>query len=230
MDDVAERQQALQASEERARLALEAGHMGTWWYDPDKSVGGWSSQAAATARASADADLRRCIARTGCRSFIPTTWIAWSQKCAGLPSETRAITRTSTGSGIRTASIRWINSKGRVFFDIDRKAGLFRRHLPGHHRAKQAEEQQRFFLDELNHRVKNTLTTVQSIASQTLRTTETPAQFKDAFEGRLLALSKTHDLLTRKSWREAELRDVAEQELAPYRKQGDERVVLAGRT
>ena len=47
MDDVAERQQALQASEERARLALEAGHMGTWWYDPDKSVGGWSSQATA---------------------------------------------------------------------------------------------------------------------------------------------------------------------------------------
>src|SRR5690606_17645025 len=33
MDDVAERQKALQASEERARLALDAGQMGTWWYD-----------------------------------------------------------------------------------------------------------------------------------------------------------------------------------------------------
>jgi two-component sensor histidine kinase len=76
--------------------------------------------------------------------------------------------------------------------------------------------------------VKNTLTTVQSIASQTLRTTDTPTQFKEAFEGRLLALSKTHNLLTRKSWREAELRDIAEQELAPYRKPGDERVVLNG--
>jgi two-component sensor histidine kinase len=93
---------------------------------------------------------------------------------------------------------------------------------------KQAEEQQRFFLDELNHRVKNTLTTVQSIASQTLRTTDSPTQFREAFEGRLLALSKTHNLLTRKSWREAELRDIAEQELAPYRKPGDERVVLNG--
>jgi PAS domain S-box-containing protein len=124
--------------------------------------------------------------------------------------------------------LRWINSRGRVFFDIQKRPVYFIGIFQDITEQKHAEEQQRFFLDELNHRVKNTLTTVQSIASQTLRTTETSAQFKEAFEGRLLALSKTHNLLTRKSWREAELRDVAEQELAPYRKQGDERVVLDG--
>jgi two-component sensor histidine kinase len=115
-----------------------------------------------------------------------------------------------------------------VFLDTQKRPIYFVGILQDITEQKHAEEQQRFFLDELNHRVKNTLATVQSIASQTLRTTESPAQFREAFEGRLLALSKTHNLLTRKSWREAELRDVAEQELAPYRKAGDQRVVLEG--
>ena len=53
-------------------------------------------------------------------------------------------------------------------------------------------------------------------------------QFKEAFEGRLLALSKTHNLLTRKSWREADLREIVEQELAPYRKSGDSESRIEG--
>jgi two-component sensor histidine kinase len=125
-------------------------------------------------------------------------------------------------------NIRWINSRGRVFIDAKKNPVYFIGIIQDVTEQKQADEQQRFFLDELNHRVKNTLTTVQSIASQTLRTTDNPAQFREAFEGRLLALSKTHNLLTRKSWREADLREIAEQELAPYRKPGDERVVLNG--
>jgi two-component sensor histidine kinase len=69
---------------------------------------------------------------------------------------------------------------------------------------------------------------VQSIAAQTLRSATGPASFKEAFEGRLLALSKTHDLLTLNAWRDADLHDIAKQELAPYRKNHDERVVIEG--
>jgi two-component sensor histidine kinase len=69
---------------------------------------------------------------------------------------------------------------------------------------------------------------VQSIAAQTQRSTSDPKNFRDAFEGRLLALSKTHDLLTRNSWRDADLHDIAEQELAPYRREKDERVRIHG--
>ena len=80
----------------------------------------------------------------------------------------------------------------------------------------QAEEQQKLLLDELNHRVKNTLATVQAIAAQTLRTQPEPAAFKAAFEARLMALSGTHDLLTQSVWRGAQLKDVLSQELAPH--------------
>ncbi|MBL0404109.1 PAS domain S-box protein [Microvirga aerilata] len=64
---------------------------------------------------------------------------------------------------------------------------------------KEAEEQRTLLINELNHRVKNTLATVQSITSQTLRNAETAAEAKTAIEGRLFALSRAHDVLTREN-------------------------------
>ncbi len=225
MDDIAERQQALQASEERARLALEAGHMGTWWYDHVKGTGGWSGQAAQLlglpveqTHASA-ADWRELVHPDDVEGVFRKLRTA-VQGNGEYEDEFRVLHPSG--------NTRWINSKGRVFFDDRRRPLYFVGIFQDITDRKQAEDQQRFLLDELNHRVKNTLATVQSIASQTLRTTATPEQFKEAFEGRLLALSKTHNLLTRKSWREADLHDIAEQELAPYRKTTDERVVIDG--
>lgn len=79
-----------------------------------------------------------------------------------------------------------------------------------------AERQQKLLLDELNHRVKNSLAIVQAIAHQTLRSSPEPEGFRTAFEARLLAMAKTHDLLTATSWRSASLRDVLLAELGPY--------------
>ncbi|WP_395673679.1 sensor histidine kinase [Phenylobacterium sp.] len=79
-----------------------------------------------------------------------------------------------------------------------------------------AEQQQKLLLDELNHRVKNTLATVQAIAAQTLKSSPDPVEFRKMFEARLMALSATHDLLTATSWRSASLRDVVSVEFRPY--------------
>jgi len=62
---------------------------------------------------------------------------------------------------------------------------------------KEAEARQKLLIDELNHRVKNTLATVQSLAAQTARGTASTEEFHQAFEGRLIALSHAHDQLTR---------------------------------
>ncbi len=88
-----------------------------------------------------------------------------------------------------------------------------------------AERQQKLLLDELNHRVKNSLATVQAIAHQTLRSASDPLAFRESFESRLLALSATHDLLTASSWRGACLRDVLMTELRPF---AAEQYTLAG--
>jgi PAS domain S-box-containing protein len=93
---------------------------------------------------------------------------------------------------------------------------------------KAAEQRQRLLIDELNHRVKNTLATVQSLASQTARSAPTPAAFRDSFEGRLIALSKAHDQLTMHHWESADLRELLSGSLAPFAGAASERVVLRG--
>jgi PAS domain S-box-containing protein len=91
---------------------------------------------------------------------------------------------------------------------------------------KAAEQRAKLLIDELNHRVKNTLATVQSLASQSARGAPTPAAFRESFEGRLIALSKAHDQLTMHHWESADLRELVTGSLAPYA--GVERVVLRG--
>ncbi len=93
---------------------------------------------------------------------------------------------------------------------------------------KEAEERQKLLVDELNHRVKNTLATVQSLATQTARGANSPEGFRHAFEGRLIALSQAHDQLTRRHWRNADLRDIIVATTAPYLASAQDRIVIRG--
>jgi PAS domain S-box-containing protein len=70
---------------------------------------------------------------------------------------------------------------------------------------KQAEKLQRILTDELSHRVKNTLATVQAIASQSLARARSPADFISSFGGRLQALASAHTLLTRTQMQSADI-------------------------
>jgi two-component system CheB/CheR fusion protein len=81
---------------------------------------------------------------------------------------------------------------------------------------KQAEEQQKQLVAELKHRVKNTLATVLSVAARTRESSRSMDEFARAFEGRVHALAKTHDLLTRDGWSGVSLRRIVESELEPY--------------
>jgi PAS domain S-box-containing protein len=78
---------------------------------------------------------------------------------------------------------------------------------------KRAEETQRLLLDELSHRIKNTLATVQAIASQTLRRASDPATFVDSFTGRIKALARAHSLLTGSSFQGADVSDLVREQL-----------------
>jgi two-component system, chemotaxis family, CheB/CheR fusion protein len=82
-------------------------------------------------------------------------------------------------------------------------------------------------VNELNHRVKNTLATVQSIAAQSLKGVADTAS-REAFDSRLVALSRRHDVLARDSWESASLRDLLLQELEPYQSESGTRAVVDG--
>jgi PAS domain S-box-containing protein len=81
----------------------------------------------------------------------------------------------------------------------------------------QAEEQRTLLINELNHRVKNTLATVQSLAMQTLREDVQNKEALALFNSRLAALSRAHDILTHESWKGAQLRQIVDQSVAPFR-------------
>ena len=97
---------------------------------------------------------------------------------------------------------------------------------------KLAMQHVELMLDELNHRVKNTLATVQAIALQTLAKAPDLEAFRTTFSARLLALSKTHNLLAADAWTGARLRDIVVGELEPYQRDGNsgasERVRIVG--
>ncbi len=81
---------------------------------------------------------------------------------------------------------------------------------------------------ELNHRVKNTLANVLSILSLTRRRTSSLDDFADSLEGRIRALSATHDLLTVTDWGTTPIRAVIEAELQHFRSALDDAILLEG--
>jgi PAS domain S-box-containing protein len=111
---------------------------------------------------------------------------------------------------------RWIAATA----EIERNASGRAIRLVGAHRdvteRALAQERQRLLINELNHRVKNTLATVQSIASQSLRSARTTEEASAAFEERLMALSRAHNILTRENWAGASLREIVAVMAEPY--------------
>ena len=83
-------------------------------------------------------------------------------------------------------------------------------------RMVQAEEHQRLLVDELNHRVKNMLTVVISLATQTLKRAGSIDEFAVAFMGRVHALTAAYSLLSRESWSSVQLQEIITEELRPY--------------
>lgn len=81
---------------------------------------------------------------------------------------------------------------------------------------RRADEHRKTLVDELNHRVKNTLAVVQSIASQTFSEASTMAEARKAFESRLINLATAHDVLTRENWAGAELLDIVTDTVKPH--------------
>jgi len=107
-------------------------------------------------------------------------------------------------------------------------ANLFRAAESELAQRRRIEQQQTLLLGELNHRVKNTLAIVQSIATQTLRHTDSAEAFRAGFEARVMALAEAHNLLTESNWGGASLKDIAERVLTPYSDEQNRRFDLPG--
>ena len=123
----------------------------------------------------------------------------------------------SRGSLVRSRSGRPLKLAGVVSDITDRRRAF--------EALETSERRQKLLINELNHRVKNTLATIQSIAALTARRSGSVEEFSRLFEARLMALSDTHNLLTASGWEQATLSDLLTKEFRPY---APEQVRLVG--
>lgn len=91
---------------------------------------------------------------------------------------------------------------------------------------KRAQHAQLLLVGEMKHRIKNTLATVQAIATQSLAAA--PREQRDAFTARIQALAVAHDLLTHQNWDSAQIKTVAERTLKPFIAGAQSRIRIEG--
>jgi PAS domain S-box-containing protein len=112
---------------------------------------------------------------------------------------------------------RWLLGRGRVHeWDENGRPTVFLGINVDVTDGQLASERTRLLLRELNHRVKNTLAMLQSLARQTLRQTSDPVEFMDAFAGRLQSLSEAHGLLSDHEWGVIHLKMLLQKQIMPY--------------
>ena len=210
---VAERGRAvLRQTEQQLELALEAGRLGSWDYD------------LATGRVIAS-DYCRFNFGVG----LADPFERYEDVVARVHPLDREMRQQALDRAVLTGSdleiehrvvrpdgqIGWLLVRGRAVYQGGRAVRISGVSLDITDRKKN-EERQRLLLDELNHRVKNTLATVQSIAAQTRRFAGDQAGFDTHFFARVQALARAHDLLTEASWEGASLSDVIARTLSPH--------------
>jgi PAS domain S-box-containing protein len=207
----------LRESEERLRLALEAGQMGTWEWTVATNEVIWSPSLEAI-HGLAPGTFAGTFA-----AYREDIHLEDREQVLGAIAETvergedhhveYRIVRPDGG-------IRWVEGRGKLVRDASGAALRMIGVCMDVTERKQNEERQRLLLDELNHRVRNMLAIIQSIAGQTLRETPEPAAFKAAFTARLAAFARAHSLLTRELWQGAALHDIVVTALAPFGAEG----------
>jgi two-component sensor histidine kinase len=122
-------------------------------------------------------------------------------------------------------SLGWTHSRAVPVFDEDGEILEWFGAAQDISERKRHEETQQLLLNELSHRVKNTLAVVQAIGQQTLRQTKDPAEFAASFGGRIQSLSRMHDLLSQSGWQGADLQEIAHDQLAVHETSG---IIISG--
>jgi PAS domain S-box-containing protein len=191
-------------------LAMTASQMGTWRYTIADNICVYDENAQ---RLYGLTEARFLHNEEGVKAkFHPDDMeLMWSRVAKALDPQGDGRYDVEYRVKQRDGSWRWLSAWGLVEFEgegPERKPVA----IVGASRdltdRKQAEELQRLLLNELNHRVKNTLATIQAISAQTLRGARDLPSAREALDRRIRSMAQAHDLLTLRAWTGANLADV----------------------
>ena len=197
--------EALRESERRLAFALQAGRLGSWELDLA------TRQLVTSTICRTDLGLRDADTLGSYDDFLHCIHPDDRDRHHAAVEEaiaSRSALAVEYRVRHRDGRVTWVEIRGQAVYDADgmplRLIGVSRDVTE----RKQAEERQKALVDELNHRVKNTLAAVQSIAMQTLRSAESPTAFNENLTARIGALARAHDLLADTYWDGASLAEV----------------------
>ncbi len=216
----------IQTSKIRLQLALDAARLGWWLYDPVQGTASWDERFKAIFDiVEPRADVASIMAR------VPPEDAA--RVCATAAAALNPVDPKPFVGEYRVQRIsgesRWIEVYGMATFEGSgeaRRAVLMVGTAADITERKRAEERQLLLMRELNHRTKNLLSVVQSIANQTVASN--PSDFAERFSRRIQALSANQDLLVRSEWRGVEIEDLVRAQLAHFADLIGARIVIEG--
>ncbi|HEY4029660.1 MAG TPA: HWE histidine kinase domain-containing protein [Caulobacteraceae bacterium] len=213
-----ERRRAMERQQRSFDLAMVASKMGTWRYTMDDNVCVYDDNAQ---RLYGLTEAHFLHDAEGVKAkFHPDDMeLMWSRVTQACDPAGDGVYEVEYRVRQLDGRWRWLSAWGLVEFE-----GLGDQRRPvaisGASRdlteRKDAEDIQRLMVNELNHRVKNSLATVQSIAMQTLRGAADPEAARQALDQRICSLARAHDLLTARNWSGAALHDVVARAVQPF--------------
>ncbi len=205
-------QAALAASEQSLRLAQEAALVGTWEWDPDTGRGAWSHHQFALFGLDPTKGTP-----PGYEAFLQLVHPEDREAVRGAATEARRTGLYQVEFRIRRGpqrEVRWLIGRGRRMPGPDGAPGRILGVNVDITERKLAEERNTLLAREVDHRAKNALAVVQ--AALRLTRGDSVPDYRRSIEGRIAALARAHSLLSAEGWRGAELRSLAEGEVAPF--------------
>ena len=222
--EVERRNVELHASEQRLRFALRAGRLGSWSFDPVNE---------------------RMVVSDGCKENfgrLLTEPFTYADLLAAVHPDDRkrrdaALTKAIEEDGdydidyrILTPSgeERWLSVRAQAYSRADGTPLSVIGISQDITERKRAEDHRALLANELSHRVKNTLATIQSIIAQTLRNAGSLEEASETLSARIVAMAAANDLLVNERWESASIRDLLGRTLAPFGIEDEGRFDLSG--
>ena len=214
--EVQRRAMDLAASEERLRFTLNAGGLGTWTFDIQH---------------------KRLVASAICKANFgrsPTDTLGYDDLLQAihpddLPRWKQEFRQALEGNGefnsefravALDGQVRWVEIRAQTRFDADGSPLAMTGISIDVTQRRDGEAHRQLLVQELGHRIKNTLATVQSIVSQTVRSGDYPSELTDVLNRRIEALGGAHDILTGRTLDRATLVETVARALKPFRGDG----------
>jgi PAS domain S-box-containing protein len=205
----------LQVSKDRLQLAFDATKLGWWQYDPLRGVGSGDVRFKeifdVTTNEFSIEDILKRVHPDDTERF-------WANRQAALdPANPKSYLHHEYRVQRRDGQVRWLEAYGLAYFEgtgPERLVVSFGGTVQDITERKEREEKEHLLMREVNHRAKNMLSVVDSIAHQTA--TRNPEDFVERFSERIQALSANQDLLVRNEWNGVDIEDLVRAQLAPF--------------